>query len=64
MAVIRTRTCLAGATGSEPSLGELLADPITRQLMASDGLRPGDVEEALLGALRRSQARLTAGGSM
>jgi hypothetical protein len=55
MPVIRTRRCLAGAAGDEPSLGEMLADPITRQLMASDGLRPDDVEAALLDALRRSK---------
>ncbi|HXZ01014.1 MAG TPA: hypothetical protein VEI03_13515 [Stellaceae bacterium] len=62
MPVLRPWTCLAGALGKEPSLDEVLADPITRQLMASDGLRPDDVEGVLMDAVRRSKARPTAGG--
>lgn len=54
--------CLSGIPGREPSLGDLLADPITLQLMASDGLSPADVEGVLIDALRRSRKSPVASG--
>lgn len=43
----------------EPSLDDLLADPLTHTLMASDGL-PGD---AVLAAIEQARARLSGGAA-
>jgi len=42
-------------TNSEPSVEELLTDPIARLLMQRDGLRPDQVR-SFLGAMRRRTA--------
>ncbi len=50
-------TVLLRGCNEEPSLDDLLADPIVHQLMGSDGLQAADVRRALFAAM---QGRLAA----
>ncbi|HUC67383.1 MAG TPA: hypothetical protein VMA53_18215 [Stellaceae bacterium] len=40
----------------EPSLDDMLADPIVHLLMGSDGVQPADVRRALFSAMQRQLA--------
>ncbi len=40
----------------EPSLAQLLADPMTQALMASDGVAPGELDDVIAAARRRMRS--------
>jgi hypothetical protein len=42
-----------GGSGREPGLDDMLSDPVTRAVMASDGVAPEEVKNLLLNARRR-----------
>jgi hypothetical protein len=49
-------TVLLRGCNKEPSLDDMLADPIVHQLMGSDGVQPADVRRALFSAMQRQLA--------
>jgi hypothetical protein len=42
-----------GGSGLEPGLDDMLSDPVTQAVMASDGVAPEEVKNLLLDARRR-----------
>jgi hypothetical protein len=42
-----------GGSGREPGLDDMLSDPVTEAVMASDGVAPEEVKNLLLDARRR-----------
>lgn len=42
-----------GGSGREPGLDDMLSDPVTQAVMASDGVAPEEVKNLLLNARRR-----------
>lgn len=42
-----------GGSGREPGLDDMLSDPVTRAVMASDGVGPEEIKNLLLDARRR-----------
>lgn len=49
-------TVLLRGCHEEPSLDDMLADPIVHQLMGSDGVQAADVRRALFSAMQRRLA--------
>ena len=48
-----------GGSGYEPGLDDMLSDPVTRAVMASDGVAPQEIKNLLLDARRRYLLRGT-----
>jgi hypothetical protein len=42
-----------GGSGREPGLDDMLGDPVTKAVMASDGVAPEEVKNLLMDARRR-----------
>jgi hypothetical protein len=42
-----------GGSGREPGLDDMLSDPVTQAVMASDGVGPEEIKNLLSGARRR-----------
>jgi hypothetical protein len=49
-------TVLLRGCHEEPSLDDMLSDPIVHLLMGSDGVQPADVRRALFSAMQRRLA--------
>jgi hypothetical protein len=61
---VRERTCKHRSEGDtyrgktrEPSISELLSEPIVRAVMAADGIRAGELKALLRSAAKRLAAR-------